>query len=93
MSKILKEALRVIDRPRAAEVFPPRNFINEELEARGWLRQELAVRMRVNVAVVFRVLDGLEPMPEDWPEKLAHAFGTSADIWRNLETTWRESQS
>ncbi len=67
-----------------AEVFPPLSFVQEELESRGadetWLRQYLTEDE----------LADLHDGKMDYPIAcgLAQAFGTSVDLWLNLQKSW-----
>jgi HTH-type transcriptional regulator/antitoxin HigA len=80
-----------------AEVFHPSEYIVEELEARGWTRDRLATEMRGEdwgtdrLAIDLYLEIGptnpgcrLGAMADD----LARVFGTSAELWRNLEASW-----
>lgn len=74
-------------------------FIYEEMEARGWDEWELARRMggdaahnklSLEILDVCREVDVL--LGEDGAEQMSHAFGTGAEIWLNLDKTWRDHQ-
>lgn len=77
-----------------AEVFPVIDFIYEELEARGWNMWQLALRMGGDPRRNKLALELLESSPVlllgDMAGQIGNAFGTSAEVWQNLETTWRE---
>ncbi len=84
---------------RVAEVFHPSEYIQEELEARGWTRDRLATAMRGEDWGTNRLAIDLyiEVGPTDpgcrlgtMADDLARAFGTSVELWRNLEKTWLE---
>lgn len=74
-------------------------FIEEELEARGWTKHDLAARMGDShpVDVHYLALDFLEAS-KDMPDMnitvgtcarcLGLAFGTSAEFWTNLENSY-----
>jgi plasmid maintenance system antidote protein VapI len=80
------------DPPMPAHVI---DFIDEELKARGWTRRDLADRMggdadRDELALQF--LDIRDPgvlLGEESAAAIGRAFGTGADIWTNLDNTWR----
>jgi HTH-type transcriptional regulator / antitoxin HigA len=82
-----------------AEVFHPSEFIIEEMEARGWTRDDLALRMGGDFGINRLSLDFyFEVGPTD-PNLLmgdgddfARAFGVSAEFFRNLEAVWRKQQ-
>jgi plasmid maintenance system antidote protein VapI len=81
-----------------AEVFHVMEFVYEELQARGWALEGLAVRMggdpsRFLLALEF--LDLREPdmlIGDEVAAGLAQAFGTSKSLWLKLDETWRKHQ-
>lgn len=82
-----------------AEVFHPSIFIQEEMDARGWDRCELARRMggdyrqrRLEIDLYFEVGPAEPNLLIGDAEDLARAFGVSAEFFRNLEAAWRRQQ-
>ncbi len=72
-----------------AAVFPPGDFLREELAARGWSQAELARRMdnvRVSHTHVAHVLAGDGGISFALARGLALALDTSASFWLNLQT-------
>ena len=81
----------------AAETFPPGEFIREELEARGWTQDDLALRLEwenyevARLAVAFLVdapVKGMimgAPMSAD----LGRVFGVSPEFFLNLDRSWQ----
>lgn len=76
---------------KAAIVFPPGEFIKEELEARGWIPADLAEIMGCDASVISRIINGQAIKPEI-ARKLGEAFGTSAQLWLNLESQYALSR-
>ena len=76
---------------KAAEVFPPGEFIREKLEARGWTQNDLAEILGRPLAAVNQILQGKRAITPRTARELAAAFGTSAELWLNLETAYRLS--
>lgn len=72
-----------------AEVFPPGDFIKEEMEERGWTQQDLAKILSKPLPSVNEILNGKKAILVDTARRLAAAFGTSAQFWMNLETSFR----
>ena len=72
-----------------AEAFPPGDFIEEELEARGWSQAYLADAMEQDVEIVAELMDGSREVTPDVAERLGAAFGTGAQLWLNLETSYQ----
>src|SRR6266403_6315201 len=76
----------------SAEVFPPGEFLGDELEARGWTQTEFAeIIGRPQKLVNDIVLGKRSVTPETAPD-FAAALGTSAQFWMNLETAWQLSK-
>jgi hypothetical protein len=79
----------------------PSEVIVEEIEARGWSRDDLATammaadddnwglhRLSVDLYLECGPDDPHLLMGSDGAEGFARAFGTSVDLWRNLERQW-----
>lgn len=75
--------------PVAAEVFPPGDFIAEELDARGWTRRELAERLGCSLRAVEEIIAGKRVIGPEIAKGLGAAFGTGAQLWLNLESSFR----
>ena len=76
---------------KAAEALPPGEFIREELEARGWTQNDLAEILGRPLAAVNQIIQGKRAVTPKTARELAAAFGTSAELWLNLETAYRLS--
>ena len=74
-------------RRRPAEAFPPGEFLREELEARGWSPADLADILGCAPEIVNEIIAGKRGISPDTARGLAEAFGTSPDLWLNLEAT------
>lgn len=72
-----------------AEAFPPGDFIREEMEARGWRQVDLVEILGKDSRAVHELLHGKRAISPEMAEILANAFGTSAQLWMNLETSWQ----
>lgn len=81
----------------AAVAFHPSEFIAEEMQARGWGRDDLARHMGGDFSETRMSLEFyLEVGPtqrgirvgQHTAMQLAVAFGTSPDLWLNLEASW-----
>lgn len=75
-----------------AEVFPPGDFIRDELEARGWTQQDLAQILDRPLVAVNQIITGKRAITPETAKGLASAFGTSADVWLNMESVYQLSQ-
>ena len=75
-----------------AEVFPPGEFLREELEARAWSQQELADILNQPVRLVSELIYGERAVTPEIAVGLAEAFGTSAEYWMTLEGQYHLSR-
>jgi len=71
-----------------AQVFPPGDFIREEMESRGWTQKDLAVVLGRPLQAINEIINGKKRITAQTAKELAAAFGTSADLWINLQTTY-----
>ena len=74
-----------------AEVFPPGEFVREELEARGWTQEDLAEILGRPLRLVNEVIMAKRGITPETANGLAAAFGTSPQVWMNLESIYRLS--
>ena len=74
------------------EVLSPGEFIREELEARDWTQTDLADIMGRPVESINRIVGGKLAVTPETARGLAAAFGTSAELWLNLESAYQLSQ-
>lgn len=72
-----------------AEAFPPGEFVREELKARGWSQTDLAQIIGRPHRVVNEIVAGKRAVTPETAKELGEAFGTSPQLWMNLETSWR----
>ena len=73
----------------AAEVFPPGEFLREELETRGWTQAGLAERMGRPLRSINEIVNGKKAITAETAIGLGDALGTSAEYWLNLESGYR----
>ena len=74
-----------------AEVFSPGEFIKEELEARGWTQEDLAEILGRPFRLVNELVGGKRGITPETAKGLGSAFGTRAQLWMNLESSYRLS--
>lgn len=72
-----------------AKVFPPGEFLADELEARGWTQSEFAEIIRRPTKVVNEIIAGKKAITPDTAREFAAAFGTSPHYWMNLQTAYK----
>lgn len=73
-----------------AEVFPPGEFIRDELDARGWTQGDLAQIMGRPLQLVNELIAGKKQITPETALGLAKAFGDDdALYWMNLDNVYR----
>jgi HTH-type transcriptional regulator/antitoxin HigA len=81
-----------------AEVFPPGELIEEEMNARGWDEADIARRMGsarayetnlLCVMLIIAVRDVSLILDEETANGLGRAFGVSPQYFLNLDALWR----
>jgi HTH-type transcriptional regulator/antitoxin HigA len=72
---------------------PPGVYIEEELEARGWLQADLAYILGVPPQSVNQIIRGKRGINADLAKALAKAFDTSAELFLNLQKAWELEQA
>lgn len=72
-----------------AEVFPPGEFLADELEARGWTQVEFAEIIRRPTRLVNEIIAGKRSITPETAREFSAALGTSAQYWLNLETAYQ----
>jgi len=75
-----------------AEAFSPGEYLQEELEERGWTQVDLARILGRPVQAINEIIKGKKSITPETAVGLAGAFGTSAQLWMNLESAYRLSQ-
>jgi HTH-type transcriptional regulator/antitoxin HigA len=76
-------------RLKLAQVFPPGDFIREELEQRGWRQEDFAKILGWPPSSVSELLAAKRSITVATSKKLEEAFGVPAETWLNLETQYQ----
>ena len=71
-----------------AEAFPPGEYLRDELDELGWTVTEFAGIIGRPVQDVSEILDAEKPIAPDMALSLSEAFGTSAEVWLNLQAAY-----
>ena len=74
---------------RPARAVAPGNIVRRELEARGWTQKDFAEIIGRPVQVVNEIVAGKKSITPETARLFAAAFGTSAKLWLNLESSYR----
>lgn len=77
---------------RVAEVFPPGEFLKDELEARGWSQVEFAEIIGRPPRLINEIIAGKRAVTPETAMQFAASLGTSADVWMNLESQYQLSK-
>ena len=75
-----------------AEVFPPGEFILDELEERGWTQTNLAQITGRAGSTINAIIKGKQTITPEIATEFASAFGTSPQFWLNLENAYQLSK-
>lgn len=75
-----------------AEVFPPGEFLKDELEARNWSQTEFAEIIGRPVRLVNELIAGKKSVTPETAIQLGASLGTSAELWMNLESQYQLSK-
>lgn len=76
-----------------AEVFPPGEFLKEELEARGWSQADLAEILGRPPRLVSEIISGKRAISPETAQGLGDAFDVDPQYWLNLESAYQLSRS
>jgi hypothetical protein len=87
---------------RPASVWPLASFVCEEMQARGWNTDDVAMRMGsatdeefgtdlLAFGFLMSVQDDGLLIGDEMFRKLSLAFGASEDYFRNLDSAWRNA--
>jgi HTH-type transcriptional regulator/antitoxin HigA len=74
-----------------AEPFPPGEYIQEELDARGWTQGDLAQILRITLRQVSNLIAGKSAITPETATALGAAFGQDPATWMNLQVTYELS--
>lgn len=72
-----------------ARLVPPGRILKRELDARGWAQKDLAAILGRPEKSISAIVCGKKQITPDTAIVLGEAFGTSADLWMNLESNYR----
>jgi plasmid maintenance system antidote protein VapI len=67
----------------------PGDVIERELEERGWSLEDLARKSDLDLDLVTQVVEEDRSITRDIAKALGQAFGTSADLWYQMNRTYR----
>lgn len=68
---------------------PPGEFLKEELDTRNWSQADFAKIIGKSSQLVSEVVNAKRKVTPETAQAFGLAFGTSAQLWLNLEATWQ----
>ena len=74
---------------RPAEVFPPGEFLREELEERGWTQTDFAEILGRPLRLVNEIISGKRGITPETAKGIADGLGSSPQYWLNLESAYQ----
>jgi len=75
-----------------AEIFPPGEFLKDELEARGWTQVEFAEIIERDTRTISEVICGKRLITPETAIAFGEALGTGPEFWLNLESQYQLSK-
>lgn len=75
-----------------AEVFPPGEFLKDELEARNWTQVEFAEIIGKDTRLIYEVINGKRAITPETAIIFGDALSTSPELWMNLESQYQLSK-
>lgn len=78
---------------KPAEVFPPGEYIKDELDARAWSQAEFSEILGRPARVVSEIINGKRAISPETAKEIAAAFGSTPELWMNLESAYRLSRA
>jgi HTH-type transcriptional regulator/antitoxin HigA len=67
----------------------PGRILKQELEAHGWTQKDLAAILGRPEQAISEIISGTKQITPETSLALAQAFGTSPELWYNLEANYR----
>ena len=71
-----------------AEVFPPGEYLRDELEERGWSVTEFAEISGLALQAVSEILNAKREITTETALAISEALGTSSEVWLNLQAAY-----
>ena len=73
--------------------FHPGEYLKDELDAREWTQTGLAEMIGRPLRVVNRIIAGKAGITAQTAQQLVTAFGTSAELWMNLQNQYDRARA
>jgi antitoxin HigA-1 len=69
------------------------DYIEEQLEVRGWTPENLATSIGISIANTKKLIKNKTPLTTDIAHRLADAFDQTPQYWLNLDALYRQQAS
>lgn len=73
---------------KSAEAFMPGVYLRDELEEREWTSREFVDQSGLDYLTVLGLISGAIAITPEYAAQIAAAFGTSPELWLNLQACW-----
>ena len=73
---------------KPAEVFPPGEYLRDELAERGWTQTQFAKIIGRPMQTITGIINGKIRITAQTAKEIAAAFETSAELWMNLQKSY-----
>ncbi len=70
---------------KPAQVFPPGEYLRDELEERGWSQSQFARIIGRPLQTVNEIVNHRKRITVETAKEIALALGTSPEVWLNLQ--------
>jgi len=77
---------------KTAEIYPPGEFLNDELKERNWTQSEFAEIIGRPVRLVNEIVLGKKAITPETAIQFSQGLGTSPELWMNLESQYQLSR-
>ena len=75
-----------------AEVFPPGDYLRDELVERGWTDAEFSEITGLPLEAVSKMLDGKQEIDHETALVFSRSLGTTPELWLNLQKRYGRDQ-
>ena len=74
---------------KSQKAVAPGRIVERELEARGWSLETLAQYSGLSLETIKGIVYDSRPITDEVAQGLARSFGSTPELWKNLESTYR----
>ena len=82
---------QVIGARRSAQPFHPGEYLQDEIDARGWTIDDFAKITGITKRQIINVLQAKSGVTPESAKAFAEAFGQQAQTWMNLQASYEQA--